>query len=487
MYRKARIFLLLFILLVMTLGLYYWQSYPRLQAVSPMNEATDVPSKATMQLTFSRSMQNASVTERLVIEPFRQGKFTWQGNTLVFTPDQPWPAGETVQVWLKAGSKASGLLSLPMRQEVAWSFTIGQPRLVYLYPEKGPADLYILDLQTGRNEPITHAAGGVQDFGVDANDSTVYYSVRNEQEGKGSSIYRLDLGGQRQETTAQNGSPAMPIIMPVPILACPQASCSALAVSPAGDYLAYERIALPGSDQPSYSQVWIAPLPRVDAPGSSVPEDAPTIAGDPAHRTLMPAWSSDGLLVFYDVDAAAFIFFDPKEGERIRFPNQTGQPGAWHPNGRNYVAPEIIFLDANVSTSITDLKSLADSHLLLFNWQTGTTQDLTPGEGIEDAAPAFSPDGKFLAFARKYLDVKRWTPGRQIWLMQTESSEAWPLTNEPLYNHFDFAWSPASDRLVYVRFDQSTMTQPPEIWIIDPSTGQAMQLVKGGYAPQWIP
>ena len=134
----------------------------------------------------------------------------------------------------------------------------------------------------------------------------------------------------------------------------------------------------------------------------------------------------------------------------------------------------------------TDLKSLADSHLILFDWQSGVTQDLTAGQGIEDVVPAYSPNGALLAFARKYLDVNRWTPGRQIWLMDTETGEANALTDDPLFNHYDFVWSQSGDRLAYARFDQSALTQPPEIWMIDPYTGQATQLIEGGYSPQWL-
>jgi Tol biopolymer transport system component len=61
------------------------------------------------------------------------------------------------------------------------------------------------------------------------------------------------------------------------------------------------------------------------------------------------------------------------------------------------------------------------------------------------------------------------------------------MTNDPLYNHYDFAWSPTGNRLAFVRFNQSTLTEPPEVWTIDPQTGQASQIILGGYAPQWIP
>ena len=43
---------------------------------------------------------------------------------------------------------------------------------------------------------------------------------------------------------------------------------------------------------------------------------------------------------------------------------------------------------------------------------------------VEDVSPVFSPDGKWIAFARRYLDPLRWTPGRQVWLMRADGTEA---------------------------------------------------------------
>ena len=102
-------------------------------------------------------------------------------------------------------------------------------------------------------------------------------------------------------------------------------------------------------------------------------------------------------------------------------------------------------------------------------------------------APVFSPDGAFLALARKNLQIELWTPGRQLWLMRTGTWQAQQLTDEPLYSHFEFAWSPQGDLLAYVRFNQAALTEPPELWVIDPYTARAAELVVGGYAPQWLP
>ncbi len=474
MRKILRIALLVGLLLAAGLALaFVWQT-PRILAISPAAGASGVAASTSIQITFSRPMQPASVTSRFSLQPAVNGEFNWQANTLTFTPDQPWPAGATVQVQLAAGALSQGFLAQPLGASHTWAFTVRQPRLVFLYPSDGPANIYSYEAEAGEIRKLTNTVSGVQDFDVLADGAAIIYSIANAA--GGSDIYRLVL--PQLESPAEKAAPTVTPASPQLLVECPQARCSAPAISPDKEYLAYERDALPQSGQPTYPQVWVLSLTDQAA--------EPALAGDPEHHTVMPAWSSQGQLVFYDSTAAAFILYNPIQGEIDRFSNQTGQTGAWQPGGLAFLAPEIIFLDPG-TTVVAGLERLADSHLLLHDWQTGTTRDLTQQEGIEDAAPAFAPDGTRLAFARKYLDPQRWTPGRQLWLMRLAEGVARPLTADPLYNHFDFAWSPDGGQLAYVRFNQSLLTEPPEIWITNPLTGQTSRIITGGYAPQWIP
>jgi len=450
---------------------------PRLQEVWPSDGANGVPAGASLRMSFSRPMQVDSLVQRLTIQPAMPGAFAWQENSLIFTPSRPWPSGQTIRVTLDAGARTAGGLSFSMRQGKNWSFTIGQPRLAYLYPNDSQGNIYVLDPLTAESSRWTDSAGGVQDFDVASNGAAIFYSVRSGQ--GGSAIYRLDLESVGLSEVVKQELPP-----PELVLECLRASCRSVTVSPRGDFLAYERAAFVGGSEPTYTRVWLLPLGGRDQAGDN---PQPVLAGDALHQTIGPDWSPEGLLAFYDSNAAAYIILEPSSGNTTQFPNQTGQPGAWHPNGRDFVAPEIYFLDEGASEELTDLQALANSHLILFNRQDGATLDLTQFEELEDMAPVFSPDGAYLAFARKNLQVEQWTPGRQLWLMRTGTWQAISLTDEPLYSHFEFAWSPEGELLAYVRFNQTLLTEPPELWVIDPSTARAAQVVIGGYAPQWIP
>ena len=484
MRNRLRAALLLVILPALGLLLIFLWGTPRLLWVEPGVEASNVPASSEVRLTFSRPLQTDALKERLRFEPAITGSFEWQGSSLVFTPDRPWPAGATVQVQVQPGSPARGFPALPLRQGKVWSFRVRQPNIAYLFPASGPANVYLLNPTSGESTPLTNSPAGVLDFTISPDGEMLYFSARTGPDG--SAVYRLDLTGLAPEADAaetlipEPAAPASLLAQPVQMLDCPKAVCQGLALEPQGRYLAYERSVLPGGDGSQITQVWIQGLEKSEA-------HSPILAGAAAHQTVLPAWSNAGLLAFYDLDDEAYWFVGPDGSQKARFPNQTGQQGAWRPDGAAFLAPEIFYLSANISPDLSNLESLADSHLILFDLATNGTENLTPGEGVEDTSPAYSPKGDFLAFARKYLDVQGWTPGRQLWIARTESREARQLTDTPLFNHYDLAWSPAGDQLAFVRFNQSALTEPPEIWIFDLLSSAATRFVQDGYQPQWLP
>jgi len=474
------------VIVIAVSGIIYWWNMPRILAVFPPDGQTEVPASTAIRLTFSRPMDRDSISERLLINPKMDGSISWQENKLTFTPGEPWSAGETIQVKLEAGGRANSLLSLPLRSIKSWSFSIRQPNLIYLYPSDGPVNLFIINPRTEEIQQLTDSPGGVLGYHKNTSGSAIYYSVDN-QDGS-SDIYRIDISS---ETEDQTNNDATSINQTSELVqSCPGALCRSPHISPKGDYLAYERTASTISTGPDYPQVWLLPMSSEDSSSPESPQEptpAPALAGEPDHQTLLPDWSPDGLLTFYDSDIEAFVFLDPHSGESTLFSNQTGMPGSWHPNGRDYVAPEIIFMDKETSNSTADLETYASSHLILFNRQTRSSQDLTAGKGfLEDTAPVFSPDGSYLAFARKFLDNARWTPGRQLWLLEDDKTGAVQYTDNPNFNHFDFAWSLDGSQLAFVRFNQTTFNEAPEIWLIGIHNGLTTSLVQGGFAPQWI-
>ena len=461
---------LLGLILFLSGGIIYTLATPRLLEVSPTAQATDIPGSSPLRLTFSRPMQAATVSQRLVIDPIQRGQFAWQGNTLIFTPDQPWPSGEIVRVQLKPGARAAGLLSLPVRQDRSWTFTIGRPLLAYLYPSEGLADLYTIDPLSGDSRKITDIPGEVLSFSIPREGGEIYFSVGNGE--GGSAIYRWE-----RDTRASTQ-----------IFDCQPAQCSALNISADGGTLAYERTLPEGTDQEKAPHVWLLALPVHTGSGGGTPAQlTPRLVGDPTHQTEEPIWSPTGLLAYYDSNLSGFVIFNPKNGEATQFSSQTGLPGSWDSTGEYYVYPEIIVNPIQSPQAQANLQPIPSSHLKRYHRTDRKQDDLTGADNLDDTAPVYSADGKRLAFARRYLDLAHWTPGRQLWVMGSDGTGARPLTDEPFYNHYDFAWSPAGDELAYVRSNQNILTEPPEIWLIGAGGIMNRKLITGGYAPQWIP
>nr|NIV30704.1 hypothetical protein [Anaerolineae bacterium] len=109
---------------------------------------------------------------------------------------------------------------------------------------------------------------------------------------------------------------------------------------------------------------------------------------------------------------------------------------------------------------------------------------------VKDVSPAWSPGGGWIAYGRQFLDEERWTPGRQIWLVRPDGSEAYALLEEPMGDHFSFAWRPDGAALAYVRNDQSEGPQPlPDvsIWVYDLVEREPVPVAPEGVLPKWLP
>jgi Tol biopolymer transport system component len=459
---KVRLILIgigLILLVMIGLGLIAWNMKPQLVQTFPQAGDKDVPVAAPLRLEFSRPMLSETVTQLLKTEPAREGTFSWDGNTLIFTPDKPWPSGQTISVRLDAGARGASRLAFPMSEQ-SWSFTTGETLLAYLWPSNGLADIYALDPLTGDVRQFTQGMG-VQDFDVSAHGVKIYFSASNSQ--GGSDLYRLD------RLQAANNPDGLPT--PEKLLDCGLAQCRSPVVSTNGVYLAYEYLIPSPQGGLGPAQIWFLDLSTMEA----LP------IGQATHETVQPGWSSMGLLAYYDRNNNEYEVVDPLTGERTFLPNQTGQPGAWSPDGQFYLAPEIYYVQ------LSGQNERGTSHLIRYNVTTSVAEDLTQAEDLEDVNGVYSPDGGTIAFARKYLDVGRWTLGRQIWLMNADGSNSRQILNEPDYNHYDLAWSLDGRTIAYVRFNQAKLSDVPQLWLVNADGSNPVQLVIGGYSPQWIP
>ncbi len=81
---------------------------PRVVEISP--DGQEISSTSSISIEFNQPMDQASVESHLTIKPFADGRMSWEGNSLLIEPEQPWKTGETVEVHLGAGARSLRIL-----------------------------------------------------------------------------------------------------------------------------------------------------------------------------------------------------------------------------------------------------------------------------------------------------------------------------------------------------------------------------------------
>jgi TolB protein len=448
---------------------------PKVIAVEPGKNATEVPSTAPVRILFNRPMDPQSVLSHLMIQPERLGQVIRQGNQISISPQEPWPSGETVTITLQTGARSDRFLPLLFGE--TWSFQVGEPRVIYLWPASEQADLYTRSIAKNREtQHLSETAAPVLDYNLSADGVQIVYATVRDDRGNDLRLYDLLSGEDRL------------------ILGCePEVRCKAPSLSPDGNWLAYEleslSVGVGGVAVMARSRVWIVPVNG---------EAEPTPMGPEEHITGNPGWSPTGWLTYFDTSLQAIALVDIEENQTTSpfsyLPSSLGVAGAWSPDGLYMAYPEIVFpADAPGDFEHTEGRAEGEplfySHLYRVEAISGLIEDISPGEElmVEDASPVYSPDGNWIAFTRRYLDPLHWAPGRQIWLMRADGSEARPLTDDSAKLHTSIAWSLDSKRLVFMRRSASDFSQPSEIVWLDISDPQLRPLVEGGFLPRWIP
>jgi Tol biopolymer transport system component len=166
--------------------------------------------------------------------------------------------------------------------------------------------------------------------------------------------------------------------------------------------------------------------------------------------------------------------FHLNDGRQFSIPNKMDTPHFSHPKHKLLLFSDVLFQGEQVLT-----------HLFLADPQRGELQDLS-GElsVVEDRVPAWSSDGEWIAFTRKMSGMRM---GRQLGIMQADGAAPFPLTDDAAYTHTFPAWSPDDRCLTFQRSSLEDPASPPEIWVLDVSSGQRRKVAAPGMQPAWLP
>lgn len=430
---------------------------PRVVGNTP--QGTNISARTSVTLTFTTDMNQSSVEQQLRFEPVVVGAFSWQGRTLSFTPAAEWPPGP-VKITLNAG--AADRNGLPMLFASEWEFTVGESSIAFLLNTNDIANLWSQPVRSdGEPTQITDERFGVDRFAVSPDGTRfVYAALRTE-------------GGADLKLLTRDGGAA------TELLACPSDRCTAPVFSADSRRLAFERHPLLNLEQSTLEVLDLQTGERT------------VIDSDPTHLSQSPTFARDGRLAFLNLYEQVIVIYDFTTGETHHLLNNSGEMGAWSPDGQFLVFPQITSEPPPTPAPGTQAPALQldtfFSHLQRVVVGTGVSENISGAGAVEDAAPVYSPFGEWIVFGRKNIEQEQWTPGKQLWLMRSDGSEARALSNDPLFNHSHFVWNPDGTSIVYVRFDVTDPASITEIWSISANGANAQKLVTGGYLPQWLP
>lgn len=436
----------------------------RLQAVqfTPAPDSSHISTQTQIQIRFDQPVLAPATGAILFFMPPLTGDLQVNANQLTFTPATPLQPYTTYTATLNVGLRGEqgGRLHGPL----TWHFVTGGMQVVYSAVDaQGQEQLYVADAQLPSatdqsiaTTPLIQLAIGplnVWDFSVMPQGGQIIYAALKED---GTSDLWQIRPGDRE---------------PLLFVPCPNAVCSSMAWSPNGKLLAYARRNATefGAAVLSPPRLWLFDV----ATGESV-----SVFTDNQKLAFEPDWSADGeWLTYLSPDVGGVGVVNLQSGDERFYLSDTGETGIWHPE-------EIRFVYSVLSQRDTQYVS----HLIMVDPVAETTQNLS-GEAaiVEDNSPVWSPDGTWLALRRKELSGSGATPGKQIWHMRSDGSEATPLTSDPAFDHGQPQWSPDGRYLLFHKLPLKGPEITLSVWIVDVETGKTWEVARPGQRPLWLP
>lgn len=397
---------------------------------------------APIRMLFNREVTAEAVETLFSIEPSISGEITISGQHAIFWPDEPLESGIPYTV-----SMAPGLIDGRMFDGATSRFTPRQPQVLF-GRRTGLVMTSLYRMEADGGETLVYEnAKGIHSYSPARDGETIYLSVARGT--ARSVIIAIDRDGQSERV----------------LVSCGELICTGLAASPDGRYLAYEkRPAQQGIGMGS--QVLLFDL----SSQSEIAEIAyETISG------RAPTWGGRERLGFADTNSGTLRVFDLGTGEKYFAGSEMGEMGVFSPDGSQLVFPEIRVVGGTFFPGLLIATMVFD----------GKVESLLE-DAQEDTAPAWSPDGRWIAFSRKQLDRQTGFFG-QMALLDTGTGEVTLITYDPDRASTHFSWSPDSRQIAVGRYAISDTGSTPEIWLFDISDGSLTLAAEGGESPTWLP
>ncbi|MCB0184050.1 MAG: PD40 domain-containing protein [Caldilineaceae bacterium] len=429
------------------------------QRLSPVADAVGVSPRTQIVLQFDQPLAALPPGATLQLTPPVTGALQIAADRLIFTPGMPLTTDMTYTVQLDAALR--GQQGGRLREPLRWQFRTGGLQVVYTAVDaEGRERLFVADANLGgaaeRPASPTQLTSGplsLWDFSVSPRSGQIVYSALKED--GTSDLWAVQLGD----------------LTPTLLAPCPNAVCNSTAWSPDGKLLAYAR-----RNASEFGAAALSP-PRLWLFDPASGDTAPVFT-DSQKLAFEPSWSADNQWLSYvSPEDGGVGVIQLATGQEQFYPTISGETGRWQPQA-----------DRLLYTSFRQVGEQYVAHIVLADPVSGEATNLS-GETalVEDGAPAWSPDGAWIAFRRKELTGPGATPGKQIWRMRADGRAAAPLTSDPGFDYSAPQWSPDGRYLLFHRLPLKGPTITLSVWIYDVTTGARWLVAEPGQRPQWAP
>lgn len=315
---------------------------------------------------------------------------------------------------------------------------------------------------------LTNRTEGIQEASLTPDGEQIaYVTVTLEGETAVSRIHLLTLNRLHQVSKDEM------------ILEC-EASCSRLTWAPDGRRLIYQKGPLPANSA-------AMALPYIWWLDTETGETVPVVPSE-ENPTLSPSISPTGDWVTYSVSGREqLVAYNFANGRFSFIDSVIGTAVAWHPSGDYFIMSDLdpVILHGGESDDHTEHShDYAEAiHLFRVYPNIESREPLTHVANVDDGAPVFSPDGNWLIFGRKPV---RTNAGRQLMLMDVNSGDIRPLTDDLTTHHGAVHWSADSQTILYQTVNTLNANPQPDIWQMDIQSGEATLLIPNAIQPTWL-
>ncbi len=342
------------------------------------------------------------------------------------------------------------------------TLSLALPPVAFLRADaEGTWQLFVADAPDSQAaDQLTQETGDVLEFAVSPKGTAVAY-ITGRPDG-GTDVKLLDWHGRQARSHRL-------------LLACPAVTCSRLVWHPDGRRLIIER------REGNTPRLW-----WVDTQTGQTA----TVLSDDTAVSQNAAISSDGRwLSFADPLHQEMVLYAFGADTPKRLTNMLGNTAVWHPASAQFLFSDIDLLvyhgDDNQTSHQEHSHDFAQSiHLYLGDTSGHWTPLLGDSGNVDDANPAWSPDGTWIAFGRKPIKT---AAGRQLWLMRADGREPRALTHTLSEHHGPPIWSPDGRYLLFQRVDTTNSNAAPGIWLLEITTGHLAPVAENGILPAWLP